>query len=85
VQYVAADGAATVLLSYQVHGLMGRGAERAQLRGLDAARRYRRESDGRESSGAVLMDGGLPLDFAGGAGSGLDYRSELQLWRTIER
>ncbi len=85
VQYVSEDGTATVLFLYQVRGLRGAGAPRVQLHGLNAEARYRRESDGAESSGAALMASGIPLDLVdtGDRHPNLDFRSGLQVWRVV--
>lgn len=78
VQYVSRDGSETVVLAYQLRARMGQGARRVHLRGLGPARRYRRESDGAESTGAALRGAGVPIlagDFRPG-----DWQSELQHW-----
>jgi alpha-galactosidase len=77
VQYVSGDE--TVVFTFQTHGVLGQALPRLVLQGLDAERRYRRQSDSVALSGKALMTAGLPMRFA--SGSGLDYRSDLQVWR----
>jgi alpha-galactosidase len=74
VQYVSAAHDATVLMLYQVRGVLGAGACHLRLRGLDPARAYRRHADGVETTGAALMAGGVPVHLVG------DWQSELQEW-----
>ena len=81
VQYVSAAGDAIVVFMYQVRGIRGAGARRARLRGLDAARRYHRDGDGVESTGAALMEAGVPLDLVSAAEPSLDWRSRIEVWR----
>jgi alpha-galactosidase len=76
VQYVSSSGC--VLFTYQTRGVVGQSLPRLVLRGLDPSRRYRRASDGLSLSGAALMTIGLPLSFS--SGTGLDYRSDAQIW-----
>src|SRR5262249_54193313 len=85
VQYVSSDRTAFAILLYQVRGLRGRGARRMRLHGLSAERRYVRESDGCESTGATLMASGIPavLVASGERRPSLDWQSELQIWRAI--
>ena len=66
---------------YQVRGIRGAGARRARLRGLEAARRYRRDGDGVESTGAALMEAGVPLHLVSAAEPSLDWRSRIEVWR----
>jgi len=86
VQYVSPDRRAVVLLLYQVRGGVGAGVPRVRLMGLDPARRYRRERDGAESTGAALMAAGLPVRFEPTQGwhPAIDYRSALQVWHAID-
>jgi alpha-galactosidase len=84
VQYVSSAGEETVLLLYEVRGELGKGARRVRLRGLQPQRRYRRESDGAESTGAALMAAGVPASFESSAHGGLDWRSEIQVWRATD-
>jgi len=74
VEYVARDRGTVALLLYQVRGVLGEGARRVHLAGLEPTRRYRREADGATSTGAALMAAGVPAPLVG------DWRSELQLW-----
>jgi alpha-galactosidase len=85
VQYVAHDGLSTVVLLYQVRGLRGQGARRFVLHGLQPDRRYRRDRDGAESSGAALMAAGIPASLVASSERHprLDWRSELQTWRVL--
>ena len=69
---------------YQVRGLRGAGIRRTRLRGLDASRRYRRASDGVESTGAALMGAGIPLDLVSEAQPALDWRSRIDVWRAVD-
>ena len=80
VQYVSASGEETAVLLYQLRGLVGAGVPRVQLRGLVGSRRYRREMDGLESTGDALMSSGIVAETDG---SGLDWRSRIDLWRAI--
>ncbi len=86
VQYVSPDRRTVVLLLYQVRGEVGGGVRRVRLMGLDAERRYRRERDGTESTGAALMAAGLPLQFEAQHGwqPATDWRSALQVWRAAD-
>jgi len=85
VQYVSPDQAATVLLQYQLRGLRGQGTRRVRLHGLDPAWTYRRERDGIESSGSVLMAAGVPVDLVnpGDRSPHLDGRSRLDVWHAV--
>lgn len=85
VQYVALDGSATAVLLYQVRGVRGQGARRMPLHGLLPERRYRRDQDGAESSGAALMTSGVPAILVSTAERHprLDWRSTLQIWRVV--
>jgi len=85
VQYVSRDGQRTVLFVYQVRGLRGSGVRRLRLHGLDAGRRYRRTTDGAESTGAALMGAGVPANIVEPSDSSptLDLRSSLQVWEAI--
>jgi alpha-galactosidase len=84
VQYVSLDLAEFVVMLYQVRGLRGAGVRRARLRGLEASRRYRRVSDGVESTGAALMGAGIPLDLVSGAEPALDWQSRIDVWRAVD-
>jgi alpha-galactosidase len=81
----AADS--TVVFLYQVRGLVGAGMRRARLHGLVPDRRYRRDEDGVESTGAALMAAGVPIDLLSSTATqrhpGLDWRSRVQVWRSI--
>ena len=48
-------------------------------------RRYRREIDGVESTGAALMAAGIPSDLvlSGQRFPSLDWRSRLDVWRAV--
>jgi alpha-galactosidase len=81
VQYASASRDEFVVMLYQVRGLRGAGTRRARLQGLDPSRRYRRVSDGVESTGAALMAAGLPVDLVTGEEPGLDFRSRIEVWR----
>jgi alpha-galactosidase len=82
VEYVSPEADEVAVLLYQVRGLRGQGARRVWLHGLRPERRYRRASDGCESSGAALMAAGLPatLVASGTPHPSLDWQSELQVW-----
>lgn len=86
VQYVSDDRDETVVLLYQIHGLVGQGPRRARLRGLDPARRYRRASDGAESTGAALMAAGRPIAFAEPPAPPhvRDWGSRVELWQAVD-
>src|SRR5205814_6002882 len=62
VQYVSRSMDEFVVMLYQVRGLRGAGTRRAHLQGLQPSWRYRRDSDGAESTGAALMGAGIPVD-----------------------
>lgn len=85
VQYVSPDRRCCVLLLYQVRGEAGLSDRRVRLQGLDAARRYRREADGMDRTGAALMSAGLPIQFGPPRTSYAvsDWRSALQVWREV--
>jgi alpha-galactosidase len=86
VQYVSAAAEETVLFAYQVRGLVGAGTRRARLQGLVPGRRYRREADGAESTGAALMGAGVPLDLVSRDAEGhpaLDWRSRIDVWQAV--
>ena len=85
VQYVSEAGGESMLFLYEVRGLRGKGARRVRLRGLLPERRYRRDQDGVESTGAALMAAGVAATFGDASGwqRELDWRSELQVWRTV--
>jgi len=85
VQFVAESGDETAVFLYQVRGQVGAGMRRARLYGLVPHRRYRRESDGVESTGAALMGAGIPLDLLASdeRHPGLDFRSRVEVWRGI--
>jgi alpha-galactosidase len=85
VQYVSPNGDATVVFEYQVRGLRGSGVRRARLHGLQPDARYRRSSDGAESTGAALMSAGVPAHVVdpSEAKPVLDWRSGYQAWRTV--
>jgi alpha-galactosidase len=80
VQYVSASQDETVVFMYQVRGLMDAGAPRARLQGLRRSQRYRRTSDGAESTGAALMAAGVPLDLVT---TRQDYVSRCEVWRAV--
>jgi alpha-galactosidase len=82
VQYVSGDRRESVLFLYQARGALGQGVQQVRLRGLDPSRRYRRASDGAESTGAALMAAGVPAALTGwhGHNSVTDWRSQVQLW-----
>jgi alpha-galactosidase len=84
-QFVSESGEETVVFLYQLRGLVSAGVRRARLQGLLPSRRYRRVTDGVESTGAALMAAGIPLDFVSAASGprGLDWRSRLEVWRAI--
>jgi alpha-galactosidase len=83
VQYVAPSAEETVIFVYQVRGLRGAGVRRLQLHGLQAERRYRRDGDGAQSTGAAMMAAGIPAEVVDPADSTpvLDWRSSIQVWR----
>jgi alpha-galactosidase len=85
VQYVSPDGTQSVVLMYQVRGQVGAGTRRARLQGLLPEKRYRREVDGLESTGAALMSAGVPLNLASIVDGkvSLDWRSRLDVWRAV--
>ena len=87
VQYVSDLAEQTVVFLYQVRGLVGAGMRRARLHGLQPDRRYRRDEDGAESTGAALMGAGIPLDLLpkreAGHHPGLDWLSRVQVWRVV--
>jgi alpha-galactosidase len=85
VQYVSTARDQTVVMLYQVRGVLGAGVRRARLHGLEPARRYRRESDGAESTGATLMGAGVPLDLSAIVDGRpvLDWRSRIDVWRAV--
>ena len=85
VEYVSPSADRVALLLYQVRGLRGQGARRLRLQGLLPERRYRRSSDGRESTGAALMAAGVPaaLVSSGERHPLLDWRSQLQVWTAV--
>jgi len=87
VEYVSGDGATVVVLLYQIRGLRGQGARRMRLQGLAPERRYRRASDGYESTGAALMAAGLPATLvdSGDRHPSLDWQSQLQIWTAETR
>ncbi|WP_213456246.1 alpha-galactosidase [Rhizomonospora bruguierae] len=66
VQYVAADGSATVVFAYRVSPAFGHRPTPLRLAGLEPAARYRDEATGAEYHGAVLLTHGLPLDLPPG-------------------
>jgi alpha-galactosidase len=84
VQYVSAARDEFVVLLYQVRGLRGAGTRRARLLGLEPVRRYRRDRDGAESTGAALMGAGAPIDLVTAAEPGLDWRSRIDVWRAAD-
>jgi Glycosyl hydrolase family 36 C-terminal domain len=55
--------------------------KRARLQGLGPSRRYRRDGDGVESTGAALMEAGVPMDLVSAAEPSLDFRSRIDVWR----
>ena len=83
VQYVSADLDEFVVFLYQVRGLRGAGTRRARLLGLEPSRRYRRDKDGAESTGAALMGAGIPVDLVTAAEPALDWRSRIDVWRAM--
>src|SRR5205823_5658962 len=85
VQYVSEAADETIVFLYQVRGLGGAGMRRARLHGLLADQRYRRASDGAESTGAALMGAGVPVDLLSETERhpGLDWRSRLEVWRAV--
>jgi alpha-galactosidase len=84
-QYVSETADETVVFLYQVRGLVGAGMRRARLRGLVPERRYRREADGAESTGAALMGAGVPIDLLprGERHPRLDWLSRIEVWRAL--
>lgn len=72
VQYVARDGAESVVFAYRPAPTLGRQTRPLPLRGLDPAAVYRDEDTGVEHPGAVLLSHGLPLALPAG-----DYASTL--------
>jgi len=85
VQYVSRNGEQTVVFMYQVRGRLGAGVQRVRLHGLLPERRYRRDVDGAESTGASLMSSGISIDVVDPrhARPGLDWRSGFQVWRAL--
>ena len=85
VQYVSETADETVVFLYQLRGLVGAGMRRARLHGLVPERRYRREGDGAESTGAALMGAGIPMDLLSQRERhpGLDWRSRVEVWRSL--
>jgi alpha-galactosidase len=85
VQYVSASGDRTVVFVYQTRGKRGSGIRRVRLHGLQSERRYRREVDGAESSGAALMAAGMPAEVVdpGHARPVLDWYSGFQVWQAV--
>src|SRR5579859_2148640 len=85
VQYVSPTGDRTVIFIYQTRGLRGAGVRRVRLRGLEVDRRYRREHDGAQSSGAALMAAGIPADVVDPRNPRpmLDFYSNFQVWNAI--
>jgi len=85
VQYVSHNGEETVVFVYQVRGLRGAGVRRMRLHGLQAERRYRRDIDGAESTGAALMGAGIPADVVDPTYHTpvLDWRSGFHIWRLV--
>jgi alpha-galactosidase len=86
VQYVDPHGDATVIFEYQVRGLRGAGVRRMRLHGLRPDARYRRFSDGMESTGSALTRAGVPTGLVDPTVSKpvLDFRSAFQGWRVID-
>jgi alpha-galactosidase len=72
VQYVADDGAHTVLFVYHPAPAFGRYTEPVRLRGLDPGARYRDEDTGSEYDGAALIVRGITPDLPPG-----DYASAV--------
>jgi hypothetical protein len=70
---------------YQTRGKRGTGVRRVRLHGLQPERRYRREVDGVESSGAALMAAGVPAEVVTPANPRpvLDWYSGFQVWRAV--
>jgi len=85
VQYVSSTGDETVVFIYQVRGLRGAGVRRLHLQGLQPDRRYRREADAAESTGAALTTSGIPADIVDPANARpvLDWQSGYQVWRAV--
>lgn len=71
-QYVAADGAESVVFFWLPAPRFGREAAPVRLRGLDAAARYRDEATGEVQHGAVLLGHGLRPQLPSG-----DYASAV--------
>ncbi|MBB5803776.1 alpha-galactosidase [Saccharothrix ecbatanensis] len=86
VQYVSRDCRVAVVFVYQVRGVAGEGPRRIRLRGLDADRLYRRDSDGVVTTGAALMAVGLSSAFPPPPPPGHteDWRSRVELWQAVE-
>jgi alpha-galactosidase len=85
VQYVSPNGERTVVFVYQTRGKRGTGVRRVRLHGLQPERRYRREVDGAESSGAALMAAGVPAEVVdpGHPRPMLDWYSGFQVWQAV--
>lgn len=66
VQYLSADGSATVVFAYRVGPAFGHTSTPLRLTALEPGARYRDEAGGDEFHGAVLMTHGLPLDLPPG-------------------
>jgi alpha-galactosidase len=85
VQYVSRSGDRTVIFVYQTRGLRGVGVRRLRLHGLQPDRRYRRDADGAESTGAALMAAGVPAEVVDPRHPRpiLDWYSGFQTWDAI--
>jgi alpha-galactosidase len=85
IQYVSPTGDRTVIFIYQTRGLRGAGVLRVRLHGLQSDKRYRREYDGAESTGAALMAAGIPAEVVDPRSPRpmLDWYSGFQVWNAI--
>jgi alpha-galactosidase len=85
VQYVSEHRDRTVVFVYQVRGRRGSGSRRVRLHGLDPERRYRRGVDGAQTTGAMLMDTGIPAEVVNPRNfrPSLDWRSDFQVWSAL--
>lgn len=87
VQYVSADRREAVIFIYQVRAMVGHHEVRLPARGLDPQRRYRRASDGAESTGSALMAAGFPVVFpplSPASPDPGDWQSRLDHWQAID-
>ncbi|MBV8714964.1 MAG: alpha-galactosidase [Chloroflexi bacterium] len=85
VQYVSPAVDRTVVFVYQMRGLRGAGVGRLHLHGLQPGRKYRRDADGVESTGAALMAAGIPAEAVDPRHPTpmLDWYSGFQVWTAI--